>query len=538
MDGSPGLQAGSRAIRAAQRERADPNGQESLAGSAGIWTTGRRWPLGVELAIFLSAALLVLAVLLPTLGRLALWYDEVLTADVAEASWGELIRDRLANGHFPSYFALIKILGLGAANEFWLRLPSALFSAGAAGLLAIIALRFIGAFAAVATVLLYVTLPILIAYGQEARPYTMMLFFVVLAMLGHLSMLTRQSGVKRYAWAATVGTVGAALTIPAGIVAVAMLQAGALACGALRESTEKRLLWRRHFLATSVVTLVAMMGLVPGFISLGGKAEGLMKWQVATSAANRFLDSYRPIYGFAVDYDANHFLPASYETWLGAALLALIAAGALLGISRTVGRYLIVTAIGTPLVFIIIGSFTAVTPRYMLGMMPATILLVAAAMTFLVSRPAWRIPGAALLAIFFLAISLQAADMLVSERKLDWRSVAAFLRANGISDTEILANSDQTPRDLAHYLPKSDGITYQFVRPPLEPMDRIWSAAKARDVAWIATLYADWLPPDVTADRTVCRWRFSALTLFAVARDPSLLPPSLRNCATATQTTE
>ncbi|HWJ74765.1 MAG TPA: hypothetical protein VNX29_16510 [Kaistia sp.] len=529
MDGSPGRRAGSRSFGEAHPDRIETGS----AGTESIWSSGKAWPLRIELAVFLGAAFLVLAVLLPTLGRLALWYDEVLTAEVAQASWIDLIRDRLANGHFPTYFALIKIFGLGAADEFWLRLPSALFSAAAAGLLAIVALRFIGLFAAGAAALLYAMLPILIAYGQEARPYTMMLFFVVMAMLGHLSMLTRQAGIARSTWMATIGTVGAALVIPAGIVAVAMLQGGALACGALRGPAETRMLWRRHLLATWTIALIALLGLVPGFISLGKKAEGLMKWQVTTSPANRFLESYRSIYGLAVDCDANRYLPAGFETWVGACLLGLLAIGVGLGISRTAGRYLIITAIGTPLAFIVIGSFTAVTARYLLGMMPATILLVTAAMTFIVSRPAWRIPATAVITIFVLAVSLQAADMLASGRKVDWRSVSALLHANGVRNIEILANSEQIPRDLAYYLPKSDGVTYQFIRPPLEPMDRIWSAAKAHDPAWIAMLYANQLPPEVIAGRMVCRWQFAWLTLFAVTRDPALLPPSLRDCGTA-----
>ncbi len=479
----------------------------------------------------LAAAAVVLAVLLPTLGSLALWFDEIITALSAQRSLPGLVANRYLLGHFPTYFLLIKLLGLGEASEFWIRLPSALFSAAAASVLALVACRFLGSIAAAATVILYATLPIMIDYGQEARPYAAMLFFLSLAVLAHLSMLAGRPGFARYGTLATIGTIGAALTIPAGIAAVALQHAALFACGIGKAPARERTVWRRHLTITWIVVAIAALGLVPNVVQQLRSEQGLMKWQALVPARQRFSETFQALYGFHFDADNNRLLPAGYEIGLMVALLALLALGVAIGYRRRIQRYLIVIALGTPLAFVLIGSVSALVPRYLISMMPATILIAGTGTAFALSRSPWRLPAATVIAAAAVALSLQAFDTVTSYRKLDWRKVASFLDSSGLGRTELLSNSDQIPTLLQYYLPKSSAFTYRFANPPFGGFDEIWQAARSRDLAWLVMFYTNALPPEVAEGRVVCRWQFDYVTIFAATRDRALLPPSLRDCA-------
>lgn len=484
-----------------------------------------------EALVMLAAAALVLVVLLPTLGRLSLWYDEIITSDAAQLSLPALIVERLKRGHFPTYFAFVKLLGLAGTSEFWLRLPSALFSAGAASLLALVAIRFLGPIATVATAILYAALPIMIEYGQEARPYTAMLFFLSLALLAHLSMLAGRPGFARYGTLATIGAIGAALAIPAGIVAVALQHAALVACGIRSAPEAERRVWLRHLRITWIIIAIAAIGLLPNVIGQLRSEQGLKKWQVFVPFGQRLRETFRALYGFAFETDVNRYLPAGCEAGLAIAFLALLVIGIAFGFRQRIERYLIVIAVGTPLVFVVIGSVSALVPRYLISMMPATILLAGSAVGLLLARPAWRLPVGAILAAAMVPLWLQAFDTLASERKIDWRAVSAFLHDNGVRDIELLSTSTQIPRIFRHYQPRSDGFTYLAKGPPANPPDIIWQAARARDVAWLALFYTDALPADVAAGRVVCRWRFGHFSLFVAARDAAALPAPLRDCA-------
>ena len=489
------------------------------------------WPDGREMLVMLAAAAVVLAVLLPTLGSLSLWYDEILTADSAQLSWPGLVANRYLRGHFPTYFLFIKGLGLGGASEFWIRLPSALFSAGTASLLALIAFRFLGSIAAVVAVLLYAMLPLLIDYGQEARPYALMLFFLSLAMLAHLSMLAGRPGFARHGTLATIGTIGAALMIPAGIVAVALQHAALFACGAFKAPAAERQVWLRHLKVTWIVIAIAALGLAPNVFGQLRSPQGLKKWQALEPTSQRVGATFRALYGFGFDTDNNRFLPAGYELGLTVVLLALLALGVVIGYRRRIERYLIAIAVGTPLVFVLIGSVSALVPRYLISLMPATILVVASAAAWLLTRPPWRLPAAAVLAAALAALALQALDTVTSERKFDWHRLSAFLAGNELGQTELLANSNQIAVSLQHYLPQPNGFTYRFVNPQQGDIGELWQAARERDLAWLVLFYTDALPPEVTEGRVACRWQFAPITVFAVAGDKALLPAPLKGCA-------
>jgi mannosyltransferase len=479
------------------------------------------------------AFLLALALRLSTLGNLALWFDEVITADVAAASWPALVADRLGNGHFPTYFALLKALGLAGGSEFALRLPSAILDSLAAALVTVVAFRLSGRVAAIAALLLYAFYPALIQYGQEARPYALMLAFVALAIAGQVGLLTERAHPGRMAVLATIGTLGAALAVPAGIVPVALQHLALPLCGFRDFTRAQKRLWGRHVLVTWAGILCAAAFLLPAVMAQAEKPTGLMKWQSRDSFGQRVVEAFGETYGFVVPRDVDRFLAAGWSGAVAAGFLGLMLVGFLVHRRSPAFRMLAVTAFGTPLIFLALGLFSASAGRYLIGMLPAAILLAAAgAATLLALRGLPRLAAGAALALFFCGLGLQALDMLVTERKYDWRPVAAFLHAHGVSDTEILTDAPQAEKALRHYVADADGIRYDAIDPMREPMEMLWAKASARPLAFLLTASYKPLPETLAGDAIVCRWRFGEQTLTMIARDPAAMPAALAACAT------
>lgn len=135
--------------------------------------------------VSLSAALR-----LPTLGGEALWYDETFTAWVAgRLDWTPFWAAVAGDVHPPLWYALealvVRLLGV---SEFTLRLPAAIAGVGSTLLLWQVAgsIGFARRTAFMAGVLVAV-LPASIYYGQEARMYTLLSFFVLLSVQAALA---------------------------------------------------------------------------------------------------------------------------------------------------------------------------------------------------------------------------------------------------------------------------------------------------------------------------------------------------------------
>ncbi|MDD9939878.1 MAG: glycosyltransferase family 39 protein [Myxococcales bacterium] len=138
-----------------------------------------------------SHAVLALAILLVALGlRLndlgseSLWIDEAISYARASYEPDKLVRDSLRRKHVPTYFLLLHYLmpALGD-SEAALRLPSAVFGAGAAAVTYGIGALLSGPIAGLAAGLLVALAPSQIHYGQEARMYAMVTFFTAIGVL-------------------------------------------------------------------------------------------------------------------------------------------------------------------------------------------------------------------------------------------------------------------------------------------------------------------------------------------------------------------
>ena len=140
-----------------------------------------------------------LAIRLVTLGSESLWYDEAFTGLLVRANLWDMLAATAGDVHPPGYYlitrAICQILG---SNEFGLRAGSALFSAGAAALVVILAGDHMPRRAALAAGLAASVMPGLVYYGQEARAYAM------LAALGLLCVWAARRG-RWIAYAAALG---------------------------------------------------------------------------------------------------------------------------------------------------------------------------------------------------------------------------------------------------------------------------------------------------------------------------------------------
>ncbi len=134
------------------------------------------WPL----LVFVLALLPRLA----QLGARPFWLDEVFTLQRVSLQPAALVFNSFYNHHMPSYFLMLRpLLALGDP-QFWLRLPSAIFGAMAVMLVFVIARRIAGCLAAVLAALIIGLSPTMVAFGQEARSYTLMMALILVALYG------------------------------------------------------------------------------------------------------------------------------------------------------------------------------------------------------------------------------------------------------------------------------------------------------------------------------------------------------------------
>src|SRR5690606_8181572 len=140
------------------------------------------------------------------------------------------------------------------------------------------------------------------------------------------------------------------------------------------------------------------------------------------SFGQRVAEAFGETYGFVVPRDIDRYLAADWNGLVAAGFLGLMFVGFLVHRKQPAFRMLAVTALGTPIVFLLLGAFSASAGRYLIGMLPAAVLLAASGVAALLARPgARRVLAGAALAVFFGGLSLQALDMLATERKYDWR---------------------------------------------------------------------------------------------------------------------
>jgi uncharacterized membrane protein len=144
----------------------------------------------VDFALIFS---LSLALRLYGLGAKPLWIDEVVTKLRVVLPFNKLIADSLSHHHLPTYFLLLAQLSPGA-DPWLLRLPSAIAGGFTAAVGMLIGRKLAGSVGAdrmggLMSGLILAAAPVMVQFGQDARPYALELACLMLSLWGLVALV-------------------------------------------------------------------------------------------------------------------------------------------------------------------------------------------------------------------------------------------------------------------------------------------------------------------------------------------------------------
>jgi mannosyltransferase len=149
--------------------------EEGGAGRPG-YDAGPRWMMALP-----PAATFV--IMLWGITGASYWRDEAATMSAAQRPFGNLLRTlgNIDAVHGAYYLIIWVMVRLGGTGELVTRLPSAVAMAGAAAAVAALGRRLISPRAGLASGLVFAVLPEVSLYGQDARPYAIVVALAALA---------------------------------------------------------------------------------------------------------------------------------------------------------------------------------------------------------------------------------------------------------------------------------------------------------------------------------------------------------------------
>ena len=146
--------------------------------------------------------LAALVVMLSGIEGASYYPDEAATLSAVHRSFSQL-QSMLYNVdavHGPYYMLIWVVARFGGTSELAIRLPSALAMVVAAAGVSAIGRRLVSPRAGLAAGLIFVGLPLVSFYGQDARPYAIMTAFATLASYALLRALEAGHGRRRSGW--------------------------------------------------------------------------------------------------------------------------------------------------------------------------------------------------------------------------------------------------------------------------------------------------------------------------------------------------
>jgi hypothetical protein len=215
-------------------------------------------PRRVQALIFLGAIALAFTARFASVDVRQVWLDEALTQYAVSLDWSGLIADRISAGHSPFYFLAMKALGLDGSDLRALRIVSAAMDSLAAGVLAAGVTRCAGARAGLLAALFYALNPLLLFWGQNARPYGMLMMWLAIGSAGAAGLIGGASQIafaRRDSIALSLGLGGAAATLTGGMIAAGVIALSPLAAPSLRTNPEFRKAWGRALILPGCVAL-------------------------------------------------------------------------------------------------------------------------------------------------------------------------------------------------------------------------------------------------------------------------------------------
>ncbi len=110
------------------------------------------------------------------------WMDEVYTIQTTELPLIDMLKERLERAHSPIYFLMMRPwIDIFGKSEFALRFPSVIFGTLTVCLTFLVGREFFGRRTGLVAAFLVAINAMIIEYAQEARPYTLTVFLVLLS---------------------------------------------------------------------------------------------------------------------------------------------------------------------------------------------------------------------------------------------------------------------------------------------------------------------------------------------------------------------
>jgi mannosyltransferase len=423
-----------------------------------VWA-GLRAATLVDFALIFA---LSLALRLYGLGAKPLWIDEVVTRSRVALPFGKLIATSFSHHHLPTYFLLLAQLSPGA-NPWLLRLPSAIAGALAAAVGLLVGRKLAGRVGAeriggLMSGLMLAAAPVMVQFGQDARPYALELVCVMLSLWG-LVTLACEAEAAGGSWRQGFGAWSALLLGMAGALAVigdampfllvANLSAWPIARG-LTGAARRRFLLR--WIGGQAAVLLAV---APLYVAMSRSIDdhfmAAFNWIPPLSAMRAWRVGADVYLLRTANIDSLHLLPIGLPA-LGLAVPLLAGAGFVALRRQPAARIVMVLAIIVLPALLVLSEPARPLwlPRYLLWSGAAFLILAGV--------------GAAWLARHRVAASAVAAALLLinvlpfyhAETVPRWDLAAAALAPALAAGADVFADEHGIPTMLRAYLPGGD----------------------------------------------------------------------------------
>ncbi len=402
------------------------------------------------------------------------WRDEAATLSAVQRSLGDLLRmlGNIDAVHGAYYLLIWAFVQVGGTGELVTRLPSAVAMAAGAAAVAALGRRLVSPRAGLASGLVFAILPPVSMYGQDARPYAIVVMLAAVASYLLVRAMAAEPG-RRSRWLAGYAACLAVLGI-VDIFGLLLIAAHAVtvALRCLREDDRRS---ARSLAAGWLAAAVAGTILTSPVLALGYVQKGTLSWLLLPG-----LDEVRGLTGLIG--------PGPMAAAVALAVAAGIVVSAVAGRERLRANWpgsvpaLCLPWLILPPAILLIGSL--ITPlytlRYVLMCIPAIALLAGCALAAF----GW-IAGTAALAV----IALLGAHAQLAERAPDGH-------ADNVRRADRIVAANMRPGDaVLEFKEENFAQAYPF---GIRDLDNI---AQARTPVESATLIGTFLPDPVVRQR-------------------------------------
>lgn len=501
--------------------------------------------------LYLLVALLAVLLPLPFLGQTPLSYVEIVTAESLELSTRGLIEHRLAGAHTPTWYLLLKGLGLADEPAWLLRLPSTLAHGAAALLAAAVGRRMAGRPGLLAAGVLIALQPILLEFANYARPYSALMAASLWLLLSNGAIADRprlavaalaRSGdravarrrMRRLWLQASLAPLLVASLLPLGLLIWGLLDLSLLAwlwwrVGLGRQA--RRQLAKRLLVARLVPVLLTAIGYVALYTAFNRLAGHYWPKPLGFAAAKQVLET---TFGWLPGLDRDLYLPLAGNWALGLAIALLAALGFIGGRRRAIRPMAAVLTLGLPVLLLSMSLHTSLLViRYFAPSDLGLTLLAAGGLAWTARRLSRR--SFALLATgLAVLVALQALDALTGDRKRPRIEILAGWIAEarqGPGEEALVTNFEATPYALNYYLRRIGSeatavrVGAKSARALLDGGGHLWLVDVYTE-SWPAWLKEVSEPgPIATCERRI----EDLVTVVAAARSEAALPPLCRS---------